>query len=303
MIKIGLLEFGLREHSMPPMDVLEDVINHALEADNLGYTRFWLTEHHNLSPGWNNPEMLLPIIAGLTENMRIGIAGILLSIHSPYRVALNFKLLSNLFPGRVDLGLANGVPNYRVAQFLSNDLQLRKDFPAGFDAKLAELTVFLRDEMAHIEDKVVITPHLGEIPAIWNLRSSYKSMHSSLTLGINTSLSVFHGNIDIPQQRENLARYRLEYEEKHGETPEINIAFAGICHTSEDTAKRRFRELGFGEGYPYNCVVGTPTYFVDTLSQWREQLDIDEFIFHNLEVVGEERATTLKQVSEAFQLK
>lgn len=72
MIKIGLLEFGLREHSMPPMDVLEDVINHALEADSLGYTRFWLTEHHNLSPGWNNPEMLLPIIAGLTENIRIG---------------------------------------------------------------------------------------------------------------------------------------------------------------------------------------------------------------------------------------
>jgi luciferase family oxidoreductase group 1 len=304
MIKLGVLEFGLREPTTGPSEILEDVMNYAIKADKLGYSRWWVTEHHNLSPAWNNPEMLLPIVAGLTNNLKIGMAGILLSIHSPYRVALSFKLLSNLFPGRIDLGLANGVPNYRIAQHLSNDEALRKDFQAGFDEKLSTLTKMLRDERAFMDDKIMVTPYKGEIPDIWNLRSTCKSLSVSLDLQLNFSLSTFHSNIDVLQQKDQLAAYREAYENRYGAAPQLSITVAGVCHKNSQQAARRFAELGYGvEGYPYNCFVGSPAYFVDKLSDIRETLKVDEFIFHNLEVVSKERMNNLVQLSKAFGLK
>lgn len=119
-ITLGLLEFGYHQKNTNSLSVIQDVIDYVVKADELGFSRVWLTEHHNFyrtSP-WSNPEMLLPVLLGSTERIRIGMAGILINYHSPYRVALNFKLLANLYPRRVDLGLANGTPPENIGRML-----------------------------------------------------------------------------------------------------------------------------------------------------------------------------------------
>jgi luciferase family oxidoreductase group 1 len=303
MIKLGLLEFGVRGKGVSPAVILEDVMNYAVQADKLGFSRFWLTEHHYLSPAWNNPEMLLPIIAGLTENIRVGVAGILLAMHSPYRVAQSFKLLSNLFPGRIDLGLANGVTSYEAARLLSNDTDLRKDFYVDFEPKLEQLVQFLRKEGGFIDREIIITPHPGEIPEIWSLRSSYRNLSDSLNLQINFSRSLFHRDNDVYSQKEELFRFREEYCRRYGAMPKINFTFAGICQKTQQKAASVQKEAELDDTkMPYNKIIGTPGLFCDKLMAIHEELKIDEFIFHNLCPRSEDRMNSLELLNDVFKL-
>ncbi|MGO0763771.1 MsnO8 family LLM class oxidoreductase, partial [Citrobacter freundii] len=75
-------------------------------AEEWGYHRFWIAEHHNTpqlaSP---SPELVIAWILGQTQRIRVGSGGVMLQHYSPYKVAENFNLLASLAPGRVDLGV------------------------------------------------------------------------------------------------------------------------------------------------------------------------------------------------------
>ena len=75
-------------------------------ADGLGYTRYWVAEHHNLpSIASSAPDIMIGQIAAMTSHMRVGSGGVMLPNHAPLMVAERFKMLEALFPGRIDLGL------------------------------------------------------------------------------------------------------------------------------------------------------------------------------------------------------
>src|SRR6202008_3054037 len=85
---------------------LKNSLDLARLADQLGYTRYWVAEHHNLpSIASSAPEIMIGQIAALTQRMRIGSGGVMLPNHAPLMVAERFKVLEGLFPGRIDLGL------------------------------------------------------------------------------------------------------------------------------------------------------------------------------------------------------
>ena len=75
-------------------------------AEEWGYHRFWIAEHHNTpqlaSP---SPELVIAWILGQTQRIRVGSGGVMLQHYSPYKVAENFNLLASLAPGRIDLGV------------------------------------------------------------------------------------------------------------------------------------------------------------------------------------------------------
>src|SRR5262245_37551735 len=91
----------------------------AARGDELGYSRFWLAEHHSAGHAQSCPEVLLALIASMTSRIRVGSAGILLAYHSPYRIAQCFRVLESLFPGRIDLGLARGVTSSQPSAALT----------------------------------------------------------------------------------------------------------------------------------------------------------------------------------------
>src|ERR1700676_1863625 len=75
-------------------------------ADRLGYTRYWVAEHHNLpSVASSAPDIMIGQIAAMTERIRVGSGGVMLPNHAPRNVAERFHVLEALFPGRIDLGI------------------------------------------------------------------------------------------------------------------------------------------------------------------------------------------------------
>jgi luciferase family oxidoreductase group 1 len=85
---------------------LRNSLDLAQLADRLGYTRYWVAEHHNLpSVASSAPDIMIGQIAALTRRIRVGSGGVMLPNHAPLTVAERFKVLEALFPGRIDLGL------------------------------------------------------------------------------------------------------------------------------------------------------------------------------------------------------
>ena len=87
-------------------DALAATVSLAQVADGLGYRRYWLAEHHNMpSVAATNPPVLIAMVAGATERIRVGSGGVMLPNHAPLVVAEQFALLEAAYPGRIDLGI------------------------------------------------------------------------------------------------------------------------------------------------------------------------------------------------------
>src|SRR5215467_11812510 len=108
---------------------LRNSIDLARLADRLGYTRYWVAEHHNLpSVASSAPDIMIGQIAAATERMRVGSGGIMLPNHAPLMVAERFKVLEALFPGRIDLGLGRAPGTDPVTSYA---LRVRQDPRVG----------------------------------------------------------------------------------------------------------------------------------------------------------------------------
>ncbi|MGO1318189.1 MAG: MsnO8 family LLM class oxidoreductase, partial [Cellulomonadaceae bacterium] len=78
----------------------------AQSADRLGFTRYWVAEHHNMpAVAATNPPVLIGFLAAATERIRVGSGGVMLPNHTPLVVAEQFAMLEAAFPGRIDLGI------------------------------------------------------------------------------------------------------------------------------------------------------------------------------------------------------
>jgi alkanesulfonate monooxygenase SsuD/methylene tetrahydromethanopterin reductase-like flavin-dependent oxidoreductase (luciferase family) len=297
-MKIGLLEFG----SGPP-DVswmMENVIDYAVSADKLGFSRIWLGEHYFFNHFWYNPEVLLPIIAGMTDNIRVGVAGILLAIHSPYRIALNFKMLSTLFPDRIDLGVANGSPSMQVVKLMlqKTDEECLK-YRESFYPKFLDLLKYTRAEGDLWKEKIYLPPHGGGIPEIWSLGTSYKNLEKILNHDVNFCRSIFHIAADREHNKELLLEYKEKYFNTYGKAPKINVSFSGICQKTSQAAKRLLIKMGKEEEENLqSIVIGCPNKFHDTLKQMEEDYGVDEFIMLNLIYTKKQKLNSLELISD-----
>src|SRR3954466_2279175 len=87
-------------------DALQKTVQLAQKAEEWGYSRFWVSEHHHSDQvAGSSPEVLISYLLAQTNSIRVGSGGVMLQHYSPYKVAENFHVLSNLAPGRVDLGI------------------------------------------------------------------------------------------------------------------------------------------------------------------------------------------------------
>src|SRR5690348_14074199 len=106
MIPLSILDLSVVTTGTRPAAALRNSIDLARHADGLGYTRYWLAEHHNLaSVASPAPDIMIGQIAAATSRIRVGSGGVMLPNHAPLVVAERFKVLEALYPGRIDLGL------------------------------------------------------------------------------------------------------------------------------------------------------------------------------------------------------
>ena len=302
MIKIGLLDFGQRSNSISSIGKVIDVMEYADEADELGFSRFWLAEHHNYSnsEAWSNPLVLLPLLLNNTERINVGISGILINYYSSYETVMHFKLLANLFPNRVDLGLANGTPPQNIVNLLTDrkdDLTIQNTVPR----KVKEIFDFFHNEQFIAEnEKIVIPPFKGNIPEVYLLGSTFNFLNVSLDYKFNFSKSIFHDRKSFVSQKDEVLKFKDDFFEKYGIIPKINVAFTGVCASKEREAKKIVKENPFDL---INPIVGTKEIFIDKLNSMKEFFGVDEFIFHNASLVNEQKIESINLLSEAFNLK
>jgi luciferase family oxidoreductase group 1 len=106
MPPLSVLDLSPVTTATPGATALRNSLDLAELADRLGYTRYWVAEHHNLpSIASSAPEIMIGQIAARTARIRVGSGGVMLPNHAPLTVAERFKVLEALFPGRIDLGI------------------------------------------------------------------------------------------------------------------------------------------------------------------------------------------------------
>jgi luciferase family oxidoreductase group 1 len=157
-------------------DALANTLDLARLADELGYHRYWLAEHHGgpmlAGPA---PEVLIPSVAAATSRIRVGSGGVMLPHYSPFKVAEVFTLLAAMYPGRIDLGLgrASGTdPRTTFALQRDRSKAMEDDFPQ----QLAELLGYLDGTLPAEHPFASLTNWLPEQrPDVWLLGSSQQS--------------------------------------------------------------------------------------------------------------------------------
>ncbi len=126
-----------------PGQALQNSIELARLVDGLGYTRFWMSEHHAMDTlACTAPEVMLARIGAETKRIRIGSGGIMLPHYTPLKVAECFRMLHALYPGRVDLGIGRapgGGPVEALALKRERKTKMLDDFPE----QVSELLAFL----------------------------------------------------------------------------------------------------------------------------------------------------------------
>ncbi|MGW7137194.1 LLM class flavin-dependent oxidoreductase [Streptomyces xanthophaeus] len=108
--RLSVLDRSRIREGHPPPQALRDTVELARAAEQLGYHRFWVSEHHSV-PGvaGSAPTVLAAAVAGATRRIRVGTGGVMLPNHQPLVVAEQFGVLESLFPGRIDMGLGRSV--------------------------------------------------------------------------------------------------------------------------------------------------------------------------------------------------
>lgn len=210
----------------------------AKACDAMGFSRYWLAEHHN-SPQFAgpSPEILIASIASVTSQMRVGSGGVMLSHYSPFKVAEVFTMLSVLFPGRIDLGIGRAPGGDQIASSAlawPNSPQAAGNYPAQASTLKALLEKSIPDD--HPWSDLHITPSHDTCPEMWMLGSSGGSAELAGQVGMNLALARFispdHCSPEI------FAAYEQAWRSAgHRETPNRMLAIGGFCAETQEEAE------------------------------------------------------------------
>src|SRR5438067_2789512 len=176
---------------------LRNSLDLARLADRLGYTRYWLAEHHNLpSIASSAPDIMIGQVAAATERIRVGSGGVMLPNHAPLMVAERFKVLEALVPGRIALGLARAPGTDPVTSYA-----LRRRQDAGNDdflERLQELLLFESNAFpeGHPFRSVRAMPADVALPPIWLLGSSGYSAELAAAFGLGFAFAHHFADYD-----------------------------------------------------------------------------------------------------------
>lgn len=115
MVSLSILDQSPVSEGSNAETALQQTVALAQAAEDLGYKRFWVSEHHfSKRLAGSSPEVLISHIAAKTKRIRVGSGGVMLPHYSAYKVAENFRVLEGLTPGRIDLGLGRAPGECRL---------------------------------------------------------------------------------------------------------------------------------------------------------------------------------------------
>ena len=238
MTALSVLDLSVVTTATRPARALRNSIDLATYVDRLGYTRYWLAEHHNLSSVASpSPDIMIGQIAAATQRIRVGSGGVMLPNHAPLIIAERFKMLEALFPGRIDLGLGRAPGTDHAT---AHALRRRLDGREGDDflERLHELTLWETREFpeGHPYNTVVAMPDDVPLPPIWLLGSSDYSAQLSAQLGMGFAFAHHFASHDAVDA---LTFYREHFRpSRWRDTPHGILAIAVVVAPTDEEAER-----------------------------------------------------------------
>lgn len=170
-------------------DALAATVALAQTADRLGFTRYWVAEHHNMpSVGATSPPVLIAYLAAQTSHLRLGSGGVMLPNHAPLAVAEQFALLEAAAPGRIDLGIGRAPGSDPVTSYAlraGRDERDIENFPDYLDDVVALMSARgVRVPLGSGDYVLKATPAAVTEPRLWLLGSSLYSAQLAATKGL-----------------------------------------------------------------------------------------------------------------------
>ncbi|MGE7609182.1 LLM class flavin-dependent oxidoreductase [Peribacillus frigoritolerans] len=235
-MKLSILDQSPIASGQSAQEALQASLRLAQEGDRLGYSRIWLTEHHDL-PGLacSVPEVLISYIGAQTKNIRIGSGAVLLPHYKPYRIAETYNMLATLFPGRIDIGMGRAPGGSAEATMALSDNFLQNVYK--MPELVQELLNFLRDEFPkeHPFSNVSAAPIPMVPPEPWILGTSWKSAKLAAENGTAYAFGEFMSENDGVQ---SFKEYREHFQTKGLlKEPKTIITVSAICAETEEYAK------------------------------------------------------------------
>ena len=328
MARLSVLDQSPVRSGASPADAIRETLALARRCDELGYTRYWLAEHHSTPAlAGSAPEVLIGQVAAVTSGIRVGSGGVMLQHYSALKVAENFRVLETLYPGRIDLGIGRAPGSDQLtARALGGS-----GTPEFFPQQVQDLVAFLHGELPaeHPFAKVRAMPTGPSAPPLWLLGSSDQSAALAAHFGLAFSFAHF---INADGGAEITRAYAREFKPSPWlATPQASAAVFVVCAESHAEAERlaQSRDLfiarlytGRGGRYPTVAeaqaheytpwerqivehargrrVAGTPHECRERLEGLARDYGVDEIVVVTITETAETRRRSYELLAEAF---
>lgn len=330
-LKLGILDQSIVRAGYTAGEAIHETIETARLAERLGYSRFWISEHHNAtSIAGSATELLLVRLGSETNHIRIGSGGIMLPNHSALKVAENFRMLEVLYPGRVDLGIGRAPGSDQITARVLNP---SNDFSEeSYLRQLAHLQHFFKDKAGTEYGPLLAVPQTESIPQQWILSSGGGSARIAAEFGMGLVIARFINGLAGPELLESYRR-QFKPSEQFSE-PKAMVSIMVLCGETEEKARQMrklmdHRLLQFEKGnfdkpgnyesikdyqfsaeellrIKYNSgrvISGTSVDVKKQLEDLANEFDVDEIIVSTMTGDTEDRRRSFELLAEIFGLK
>ena len=238
MTPLSVLDLSPVSEGSTAAQALRNTLDLARLADQLGYVRYWVAEHHNLPAiASSAPEIMIGQIAAVTTRIRVGSGGVMLPNHAPLMVAERFKVLEALYPGRIDLGLGRAPGTDPATSYMlrrRQGISEEDDFLERFqELMLLETRGFPEGHPFH---KVQAMPSGVPLPPIFLLGSSDYSAQLAGQIGAAFAFAHHFANFDAV---EAMRLYRDNFRPSLAhDKPYAILATHVVCADTDAEAER-----------------------------------------------------------------
>ena len=232
-MKISVLDYGVVDFGKTNEEAIQETIQLAKIAEELGYARFWVAEHHEVNAlSISTPEVVIPAIASQTKDIHVGSGGIMGLHYAPYKVAEVMRSLAVIFPGRIDIGLGNSIGTKSVSTALKSHYTKPQ-----FGEWVESLQEIIQSNEA--------VPYTKRVPEQFLLGMGGESVHIAAKNGLGFVYGIFPY---IPQEPLVLAKelstaYRKEFQSVNESDSYFILAVFVVIADTEEKAEEMAQAL------------------------------------------------------------
>ncbi|WP_138414598.1 LLM class flavin-dependent oxidoreductase [Aquibacillus sediminis] len=239
-MRLSILDQSPITYGQTPQQALQSSLALAQLGEALGYTRYWIAEHHGMDGLASSvPEVMLSYIGANTSQIRIGAGAVLLPHYKPYKVAEIYNMLATLFPERIDVGIGRAPGGSAEASIAlsGNFLENVKKYPDLIE----ELLHFIHHNFPkdHFYSKTKAAPIPTEAPSAWILGTSEKSTK----LASKNGLGYVFGHFMSDEESSTITQTYVDdfVPSNSFDKPYVIVTVSVICTETNQTAEKLAR--------------------------------------------------------------